>query len=151
MMKTLPFNIDGIYPLNSIQELQSMSEGSEKPWVFEFVGVQETFDLSKDPWAQGGQEHGDHLSAFLHTGEILIPDSAYDETVEFFKNFRDEHLQTNNPNEIVEYFSGVMTANGKAYTDVDEVYREAIVELANDIIFTDRDLDDIKDFEVSLR
>ena len=150
-MKTLPFNIDGIYLVDRVLELQSMSEGSEKPWVFEFIGSEYTFDLSKVPWAQGGQEPGDHLSAFLHTGKILIPDSAYDETVEFFKKFRDEHLQTNDPNEIVEYYAGVMTANGKAYTDIDEVYREAIVELANDIIFTDRDLDDIKDFEVSLR
>lgn len=43
-----------------------------------------------------------------------------------------------------------MTTQGKQYTDVDEVYREAIVELANDLIFTDTDLDDLKDFQVSL-
>jgi hypothetical protein len=150
-MKTLPFNIDGIYPLDRIHELQSMSESNEKPWVFEFVGVQQTFDLSRDPWAQANQEHGDHLSAFLHTGKILIPEDVYDETVEFFKQYKEEHLQTNNPTEIIEYFAGVMATQDKQYTDVDEVYREAIVELANDIIFTDRDLDDIKDFEVSLQ
>ena len=33
-MKTLPFNIDGIYPLNCVLELQGMSETDEKPWVF---------------------------------------------------------------------------------------------------------------------
>lgn len=149
-MKTLPFNIDGIYPLDRIHELQSMSESNEKPWVFEFVGVQQTFDLSRDPWAQANQEHGDHLSAFLHTGKILIPEDVYDETVEFFKQYKEEHLQTNNPTEIIEYFAGVMATQDKQYTDVDEVYREAIVELANDLIFTDTDLDDLKDFAVSL-
>ena len=149
-MKTLPFNIDGIYPLNCVLELQGMSETDEKPWVFEFIGSEQTFDLSRDPWAQANQEHGDHLSAFLHTGKILIPEDAYDETVEFFKQYKEEHLQTNNPTEIIEYFAGVMTTQGKQYTDVDEVYREAIVELANDLIFTDTDLDDLKDFQVSL-
>lgn len=149
-MKTLPFNIDGIYPLDRIHELQSMSESNEKPWAFEFIGVEQTFDLSRDPWAQANQEQGDHLSAFLHTGKILIPDDVYDETVEFFKQYKEEHLQTNNPTEIIEYFAGVMTTQDKQYTDVDEVYREAIVELANDLIFTDTDLDDLKDFAVSL-
>lgn len=149
-MKTLPFNIDGIYPLDRIHELQSMSESNEKPWAFEFIGVEQTFDLSRDPWAQANQEHGDHLSAFLHTGKILIPEDVYDETVEFFKQYKEEHLQTNNPTEIIEYFAGVMATEDKQYTDVDEVYREAIVELANDLIFTDTDLDDLKDFAVSL-
>jgi hypothetical protein len=149
-MKTLPFNIDGIYPLDRIHELQSMSESNEKPWAFEFIGVEQTFDLSRDPWAQANQEQGDHLSAFLHTSKILIPDDVYDETVEFFKQYKEEHLQTNNPTEIIEYFAGVMTTQDKQYTDVDEVYREAIVELANDLIFTDTDLDDLKDFAVSL-
>ena len=102
-MKTLPFNIDGIYPLDRIHELQSMSESNEKPWAFEFIGVEQTFDLSRDPWAQANQENGDHLSAFLHTGKILIPEDVYDETVEFFKQYKEEHLQTNNPTEIIEY------------------------------------------------
>ena len=38
-MKELDFNIDGIYPLNKVLELQSMSENDDVSWSFEFIGV----------------------------------------------------------------------------------------------------------------
>ena len=149
-MKELDFNIDGIYPLNKVLELQSMSENDDVSWSFEFIGVDNTFDLAKDQWAQNNQENGDHLSAFLHTGKIFIPENDYDEVRQFFKDYQKEHCQTNNPTEIVGYYAGVLAHEGKSYDDLDEDYRNAIEELAHQFIFTDADFADIKEDLISL-
>lgn len=149
-MKELDFNIDGIYPLNKILELQGMSESDDVSWFFEFIGVDNTFDLAKDQWAQNNQENGDHLAAFLHTGKIYIPEDEYEDVRQFFKEFHKEHCKTNNPTEIVGYYAGVLAHEGKSYDDLDEDYKNAIEELAHQFIFTDADFADLKENLISL-